>query len=443
MKNSQWYAVAIGAIGAFFLCVYILRICLRWINHFAVYYFLKYMYYRRIYTRLQGATTWFCALLIFFFLAGNAIYLYLSANNREGLLQQTGILTTVNLIPLALGGHMNFIVNMCGLAEEEYNWMHRWIARVVVIEALLHSILAVTSQRPDFTWAAIVVSKKLTLTRNSWLTPRQAASAMGIIVITSISMLRRHFYETWLRIHQFLAAAIVASIWIHVPGGLTAVPTIYLLITSCVWLGVRLLRIVVILIWNVRNGEDRGRAVIWSIPDAVQVHVRVARSWKYRAGQYSYLCIPGVGYGAWMQWHPYFVSWWYKDEKGQDVVVFIISRQRGFSASLADNSSGNLVLGVKESKDGNPRLLLATDPGSRRGTGFRVFVEGPYGQEMILGEYGTVLLFATGIGIAGLFPFIRQFLQDFHNSEVKARRISLFWEVDSERKCVRSILRSC
>jgi hypothetical protein len=141
-----------------------------------------------------------------------------------------------------------------------------------------------------------------------------------------------------------------------------------------------------------------------------------------------------------MQSHPFFISWWYKDTDGQDVVVFIISHRKGFSDSLASSSSGLLVLGVVEGKDENRRLMLATDPGRPQGTELRAFVEGPYGQEVILGEFGTVLLFATGIGIAGLLPFVREFLQGFRNFEVKARRISLFWEVESERECIRKHL---
>ena len=62
----------------------------------------------------------------------------------------------------------------------------------------------------------------------------------------------------------------------------------------------------------------------------------------------------------------------------------------------------------------------------------RAIVEGPYGKEIHLDEYGTVLLFATGIGIAGQLPYVKQLLENFHNYDAKARRIALFWQVDSE-----------
>ncbi|KAH8772354.1 hypothetical protein BGZ57DRAFT_855434 [Hyaloscypha finlandica] len=87
---------------------------------------------------------------------------------------------------------------MCGLASEEYYQMHHWIALVAAIEALLHSVLALTSQPPDLRSLAYGAAIA-------------AASAMTIIIIASISLLRRHFYETFLRMHQFLAMLIVAE----------------------------------------------------------------------------------------------------------------------------------------------------------------------------------------------------------------------------------------
>jgi len=84
---------------------------------------------------------------------------------------------------------------------------------------------------------------------------------------------------------------------------------------------------------------------------------------------------------------------------------FIIQRQTGFTQSL---------------------------PSSSPSTELRAIVEGPYGKEIHLDECGTVLLFATGIGIAGQLPYVKQLLENFHNYDAKARRIALFWQVDSE-----------
>ena len=56
----------------------------------------------------------------------------------------------------------------------------------------------------------------------------------------------------------------------------------------------------------------------------------------------------------------------------------------------------------------------------------RAIINGPYGKELSLGSYSTVLLFATGIRIAGQLPYVAQLLDGYHNCEVKTRRIALF-----------------
>ena len=60
-----------------------------------------------------------------------------------------GLLSIVNLVPLALGSHMNSVVSCCGLGPEAYNAIHRWIRRVAVVEGVIHMILAVVSQKPN------------------------------------------------------------------------------------------------------------------------------------------------------------------------------------------------------------------------------------------------------------------------------------------------------
>ncbi|SLM37408.1 HTH CenpB-type DNA-binding domain [Lasallia pustulata] len=118
----------------------------------------------------------------------------------------------------------------------------------------------------------------------------------------------------------------------------------------------------------------------------------------------------GVSYTLFAQLHPFYVSWWYRDDDGNDCVVFIIQRQRGFTKNL----------------------LLHTGDDFGDDSEMRAVIEGPYGTELKLDSYGTVLLFATGIGIAGQLPYVEKLLEGYHNCEVKTRRIALFWEVESE-----------
>ncbi|TLD14366.1 uncharacterized protein PgNI_02695 [Pyricularia grisea] len=143
--------------------------------------------------------------------------------------------------------------------------------------------------------------------------------------------------------------------------------------------------------------------------DAVHLHVRLSRGWTHRAGQYMYLCIPRVNRTSFSQLHPFYVAWWYREGEF-DYAVFIIKKYTGFT-----------------------KLLVECNPKDRGTNGhLTALIEGPYGKELKLDLYGTMLLFATGIGIAGQLSYMSQLLRDYRSCETKTRRIALFWQVRSE-----------
>ncbi|KAF8459272.1 hypothetical protein BDZ91DRAFT_835540 [Kalaharituber pfeilii] len=54
-------------------------------------------------------------------------------------------------------------------------------------------------------------------------------------------------------------------------------------------------------------------------------------------------------------------------------------------------------------------------------------IAGPYGWGYDLTEFGTVVFFATGIGIAAVLPYIKSLAQKRDNREAKTQEISLVW----------------
>lgn len=237
--------------------------------------------------------------------------------------------------------------------------------------------------------------------------------------------LRWCVYEAFSNLHLLFASVAIGAIYLHVPSRvLLEPPVVYLIAAVSLQVFIAALQLGQVLYRNVRYGKQINRASIRTITfkrpyerdspvsDAVHVHVRLSRPWKLEAGQYVYLCIPGVSYTLFAQLHPFYVSWWYRDDDGNDCVVFIIQRQRGFTKNL----------------------LLHTGDDFGDDSEMRAVIEGPYGTELKLDSYGTVLLFATGIGIAGQLPYVEKLLEGYHNCEVKTRRIALFWEVESECK---------
>jgi hypothetical protein len=124
MDIIQWYAVALAAIAALSIVFYVLGISISFLRTYATYHFLKHVFYARVHKYIRG-TTRYHALLVVALPVGNVVCLM---DDRTKILQRTGLLSMVNLVPLALGSHMNSIISCCGLA---YNQLRPTAASLV------------------------------------------------------------------------------------------------------------------------------------------------------------------------------------------------------------------------------------------------------------------------------------------------------------------------
>ena len=61
----------------------------------------------------------------------------------------------------------------------------------------------------------------------------------------------------------------------------------------------------------------------------------------------------------------------------------------------------------------------------------RAFAEGPYGGLHDLASYGTVLLFAGGVGITHQVSYVRSLVTGYANGTVAARRVLLVWVIQA------------
>lgn len=58
-----------------------------------------------------------------------------------------------------------------------------------------------------------------------------------------------------------------------------------------------------------------------------------------------------------------------------------------------------------------------------------VWFSGPHGLRTDISEFGSVLLIATGFGIAAQIPILMELIQGFNQCEVRTRRIHLVWQL--------------
>ncbi|KAK6495698.1 hypothetical protein TWF481_002746 [Arthrobotrys musiformis] len=63
---------------------------------------------------------------------------------------------------------------------------------------------------------------------------------------------------------------------------------------------------------------------------------------------------------------------------------------------------------------------------------YTVIIDGLYGGNFSIDAYGTVFVLATGIGIAGVLPYIKSTIARYNFSEVKTQEIVLMWLLERE-----------
>ncbi|EXJ56217.1 uncharacterized protein A1O5_12673 [Cladophialophora psammophila CBS 110553] len=431
MDITQWYAIGLsGLVGLYVVTFALITISkkiiprvkllfllvlagLMKIGTYAKRRFLQHVYYPQTHRYLRGSEkiTRFDLLVTITFLVGVVVCTVIQVQNIPGLRRRSGLISIINIIPLSLGAHMNLLANVCGIRLGAYGRIHRWLGRVAIVEGLIHTATAVSLKRPN--WHMLPDIGGLT-----------ATISIVLMLLSSLARIRQRFYEVFHKLHLIFSTTLIAALFIHGQSkDLLTPPTVYLLAVICLQILTGALRFGQILYRNIKYGKPLNRATVQTVTfkrdsgrdipvsDAVHVHVRLSRPWRPRAGQYAYLCIPGLSHTSFAQSHPFYVAWWYYDH-GHDHVVFLIERREGFTK--------NLFLRANASNDPGPNSEM------------RVLVEGPYGKSLNLESYATVLLFATGIGIAGQMPYVTQLLEGSQTGQVETRRIALFWEMASE-----------
>ncbi|GKU06777.1 unnamed protein product [Fusarium langsethiae] len=229
-----------------------------------------------------------------------------------------------------------------------------------------------------------------------------AASSVGALALTSFPTIWRWMYESSSALHLAFSTTAVISLWFHLtPTTLIETPRLYLVLAISAFIFVKALRLLKILFINI-SAASISTASIQQIGNGIEIQVSMPRPLKYRAGQFVFLSIPRL---AAFQFHPFQVAWEYLGNDGRQVLVFVIQPRHGFTGRL--------------------RLANPTKD-------YTAFIEGPYGNPTALDQYGTVLLFATGIGIAGQLSYMKEQLRLYRGWQTKTRRHVLFWEMDAE-----------
>lgn len=173
----------------------------------------------------------------------------------------------------------------------------------------------------------------------------------------------------------------------------------------CVFTVMRLVRLVY-MNWRLHRGWTRGEIIPRSSDNSTfELKVNLARPMRVVCGQYAHLVVPGASKTAVFQRHPFNIAWWEENSTGMAVTLsFLIKPGRGLTSRLA-NLKG---------PEGRPMVA----------------VEGPYGRGIDLARYRAVFLFASGMGIAAVMPFLKAAIMQRQDWRSRVERVAISWTID-------------
>jgi hypothetical protein len=337
---------------------------------------------------------------------------------------RSGVLAVANMVPLILlAGRNNPLIGMLQVSFDTYNLLHRWMGRIVVIEAVVHTAVWTVSQVASGQWVSVWANMRAPFMYWGGV----GVAAVVLIGILSPSAVRHAFYETFLTIHIILAIATVVGVYLHCSIAMLP-PLPYIKAAVALWIIERLLRFIRILQHNFsrRGWTD---AEIMVLPgDACRVTLHLASHIRIKPGTHAYLRFARLN--IWES-HPFSIAWSEEYaippvsasgtvEKTEDIkeldlrkaatrtsVSFVIHAQTGLTRRLL-----NFAVAHKSDKLCTPVLF-----------------EGPYAGHHSLDSYGHVVLFAGASGITHQIPYIRRLISGCEDGTLATRRIILIWVI--------------
>ncbi|KAI0390363.1 ferric reductase like transmembrane component-domain-containing protein [Xylariaceae sp. FL0594] len=331
---------------------------------------------------------------------------------------RSGTLATVNMIPLfILAGRNNPLIPLLGISFDTMNLIHRWFGRIVAIEAVVHTLAFYAGAAMNKGWGAAFLG---TFNAPFLLYGFIATVALVVILFQAASISRHAFYETFKIMHIALAIVTILGLWYHLDlKRLTQLK--WLIAVVPIWIGDRLIRFLRIVYHNFGKGGTK--TLVEALPgNAVRVTVTMARPWKFMPGQHAYLYMPTISF---WQSHPFSLAW---SEEADDVKDDKIALNRQDILAMRKTSM-SFIIRARTGMTSTLYQRAAASPDGRLVT--RCLVEGPYGGEHMLDSYGTVMLFAGGVGIAHAVPYVRHLTAGFANGTVATRKVVLVWIIQS------------
>lgn len=388
----------------------------------------------------------FCLLAIYIACnVGYCLVLDWRNTNRASVLAElrgrSGELATMNLIPTVLFAcRNNPLIPLLRVSYDTFNLFHRWCARIVTLEAIVHTLCFLINTSAG---GMVEVQQSLT-TSMSYQWGLVATCALIFICLLAFSPIRHAFYEVFVNTHRLLVLLGLIGVYIHIQkANLPQLP--YVRAVICLWALEWAARLYHIVHYNISFRTGMTQVTVEALPaEACRVTFKLARPWKFVPGAHVHVYLPAIG--LWSS-HPFSVAWVESQPRALDLALdssmekalaqadaFGTKLQNSITESAmlqdSDYSSISTVSVIMRARTGMTRKLYDRVTSSATGRiTLRGAIEGPYGGHESLSSYGTVLLFAGGVGITHCVPYVRYLLQQYAEGTCSCRKILLVWSV--------------
>ncbi|KAF1993734.1 hypothetical protein P154DRAFT_57719 [Amniculicola lignicola CBS 123094] len=349
-----------------------------------------------------------------------------AASVSAALRGRSGTLAMLNLVPCILFAlRNNPLIPLLGISYDDFNLFHRWSARIVIVEAIIHTLAWLVNAQSAGGWAAVNDALRQ---EESYTWGMVGTLAFFFILIQACSPLRHAFYETFLNIHRLLVILTLAGTYLHLERhGLPQLPWMWVIIAM--WAAEWTVRLARIFYLNV-SGRRITRIKVEAMPgEACRVTFDLVRPWTPRPGCHVHMYMPLL---AWHSSHPFSVAWSPEDAVPVTEKEKTLSVLEGQDQPPTAHPTSKQISLICRARTGLTRKMYDRAAESPHETFYTWgFIEGPYGGHHSLDSYGTTVLVAGGVGITHQVMYIRHLIQGFHTGTTATQRILLVWTIPS------------
>ena len=296
--------------------------------------------------------------------------------------------------------------------------LHRWVARICTLQAVVHSITLLCAYIDNGTYT-------MEVHKAYWIWGIVAILCLVVILFQSVLRFRRAAYEIFLMLHIFLTVFAIAGCWYHIMywKGLSGIYEYWLYAVCAVWFFDRLVRVLRVC----KNGIRRA-TVTEITPDIFRVDIKGLR-WTPGPGHHAYIYFPTLApFRPWEN-HPFSIAYaLMAHPKASRIAANGVSTQlqpsdgdqveegneKGMEIEISDRATeaNRITLYIKKHAGITSRLRYHSD--------LPVLFDGPYGGNPSAGilKCDRVLLIGGGVGITGLLAWAHAHVN-----------VKLFWSV--------------